>query len=119
MSWLRIANAPACSGANRKPEAVGGGRKPMNRLVLEFLSAREISPAALVRLAARNHVPCVSVCINPFKALSGEAVPFADLIDWDLIGDTPNRRELKRLCAVEGIAIASADPFFIRSEADI
>ncbi|MET0983937.1 MAG: TIM barrel protein [Steroidobacteraceae bacterium] len=88
-------------------------------LVLEFLSAREISPAALVRLAARNQVRRVSVCIKPFKALSGEAVPFADLIDWDLSGDTPNRRELKRICQAEGVSIASADPFFVRSEADI
>lgn len=95
------------------------GRKPCPALILEFLSAREISPAALIGLAARHQVPFVSICINPFKALAGDAVPFADLIDWDLIGDTVNRRALRRICADSGVAIRSADPFMIRSEADI
>ncbi len=92
---------------------------PHPPLILEFLSAREISPAALVRLAARHEVPLVSICLLPFKALAGEGVPFADLIDWDLVGDTPNRRALKRLCEAEGVGIASADPFILRDESAV
>jgi hypothetical protein len=59
-----------------------------------------------VRLAARNSISQVTISIKPFKALGGDAVPFGELIDRDLVGNTPNCRELKRVYTAQGMRIA-------------
>ena len=83
----------------------------MTPLLLEFLNAREVDPATLVTLAARNDIHLVALCIRPFKALTGQELPFSALPDWDVVADTPNRRELKRRLELEGVGVDSADVF--------
>jgi sugar phosphate isomerase/epimerase len=91
----------------------------MHKLILEFLCAREVNPIALGQLALRHDIRAIAVCLNPFKALSGGSPPFSALQDWDLVGDTANRRELKRWCDAEGVEIVSADPFLVSPDVQL
>src|ERR1700728_4645522 len=80
-------------------------------LALDWATAIEASPPELVRLAAANQIQIINCPIY--------APPFGGRPQWDMIGDTLQRRETKKALEAEGVRIDLFEAFYIRPEAKL
>jgi sugar phosphate isomerase/epimerase len=81
----------------------------MHPLCLDFLTAVEATPPELAALAAANGCQSISFMVHPV----------AGVPDFDMVGDTPMRRETRRRCADLGIAIDMVEGFLLTADTDI
>lgn len=83
----------------------------MRKLSLDHLTVFSLTPPQQIALAARLGCQCVSIRVQPM--LQGE-IP-----GLDMIGDTPMRRETKRLCRDLGVDIHLVEAFMVFGRTEI
>lgn len=83
----------------------------MRRLSLDHLTVFSLTPPQHIALAARLGCDTVSIRVQP--------MPQGEIPGLDMIGDTPMRRETKRLCRDLGVAIHLVEVFMVYGRTEI
>jgi sugar phosphate isomerase/epimerase len=75
---------------------------------LDFLTVSELTATEMIEVAARYDVPSVNLLVHPFPPL-----PY-----YNLIGDTPARRETAARCRDLGVTVEMVEPFSMSAAAN-
>lgn len=87
------------------------GTLTMRRLSLDHLTVFSLTPPQQIALAARLGCDAVSIRVQP--------MPQGEIPGLDMIGDTPMRRETKRLSRDLGVDIHLVEAFMVFGRTDI
>lgn len=79
------------------------------RPALDFLTATEVSPADLVAIARENDLGFVNLPV----------VPSWGRTDWNLIGDTPERRTTIDVLKDNDVTVDVIEAFYLREDTDV
>jgi sugar phosphate isomerase/epimerase len=81
-------------------------------LALDHLTVPDTTPSQLIAVAAQVGCPAVCMFLEPMAVLPRMPA-------FDLIGDTPERRETRRQCEDQGICIDLAYPFTLAARTQV